>query len=86
MLLFCQAPARHLIKQADVVIVSEKKRSNSPTKIAPMMLVATKGMANKMTDSKMVSKIPVNSADRIDRVQHATGCPCHSVVATKMAR
>ena len=59
----------HLTKQAVDVMVKEKNNNNAPEIIAPKILVATNVIANSITDTKIVPKIPVNKTDKIEQMQ-----------------
>ena len=50
----------HFTKHAVVVKSKEKKNNNAPVMMAPTMLVAAKVIASKITDARMVPKIPAN--------------------------
>ena len=49
-------------KQAVAVTISERNKTNRPTKIAPIMLVAAKVTANRITEVSAVPNIPVKTA------------------------
>ena len=68
-------PASHFARQADVVIINEKKNSSAPAIIAPSTLVATNSIAKSITDVKIVPKIPVSKTGSIEHTQLRTPLP-----------
>ena len=55
--------------QAVVVIMSEKKNNAAPAIIAPIRLVASKVIASKIKDVRMVPKIPARKTGRFEQIQ-----------------
>lgn len=62
---------RHFTRQAVVVKVSDKNSSKAPEIIAPIKLVAAKDIARRITDVKIVPKIPVS---RVGIIPHTQFC------------
>ena len=67
--------ARHFARHAVFVIRSEKKKKRAPTTIAPITLVAANVTVSRITENRIVPKIPIRTAFR--EVQH----PLHSVAS-----
>ena len=62
-------PVLHFTRQTVEVIISEKNNSSAPVIIAPMMLVATNSIASRMTDVRIVPKIPTSKVESGVHVQ-----------------
>lgn len=60
---------RHCEKQATVVTSKEKKASSKPFITAPRTLVTANVMPKRITDVRIVPKIPVNRTGRIEHTQ-----------------
>lgn len=61
----------HFTRQAVDVRSNDKKPSNAPVIIAPIMLVATNSIARSITDNKIVPNIPVRSIVRSGHIHGA---------------
>ena len=61
--------AVHFARQATDVTVSEKNASNAPLIIAPITLPAANAIPKRITDVKIVPRIPVSKAGRIEHTQ-----------------
>lgn len=59
-------PARQRRRQAVLVSCSAKKNRTSPVRTAVRTLVATIPMARRMTEKRIVPRIPARSADRVE--------------------
>lgn len=57
------------MRQAVEVIISEKNRRRAPVIIAPIMLVAAKVIARRITEVRTVPRMPLSSAGRIEQKQ-----------------
>ena len=57
------------IRQATVVMMREKKRRSTPVIIAPITLVAAKGIASKTTDKRTVPRIPARRTGKLLHTQ-----------------
>ena len=56
-----QCPLKQLIRQAIVVIISEKNASNAPVIIAPIMLTPPKSTVMRTSEVSSVPNIPVSN-------------------------
>ena len=57
----------HLTRQASEVSTSTKKKSNTPVRIAPIMLVAAKLTAKRRMAKNTVPKTPISSAVSVEQ-------------------
>ena len=48
-----------------IINISEKKNANSPTIMAPTILVVAKENANKMIEKRMTPKMLVSKTDKV---------------------
>ena len=62
---------RQIARHPAEVSTKAEKASNAPVIIAPIMLVAAKVMANKITETRIVPSAPITNADNAEHVQHA---------------
>lgn len=65
----------HLIRQAAEVRISTKKKSNTPVRIAPIILVAAKLIAKRRIARNIVPKMPMSNAVRAEQ-RHLEAVPC----------
>ena len=60
-----EQPAVHEIRHAIDVIIREKKKIKAPVITAPRILVAAKVIPKRITDARIVPKIPIRTVGRI---------------------
>ena len=60
---------RHFVKHAVEVKIKVKNARSNPVIIAPIMLVAAKVIAKRITENKTVPRTPVKRTERIGHIQ-----------------
>ena len=59
----------HIARQANDITIREKNVSNAPVIIAPIALVAAKGIAKRTSDVRIVPRMPLSKVGSTDDTQ-----------------
>ena len=73
-------------KHAVDVIISEKAANNRPASIAPIALVAGNVTASKITENRIVPRIPAMSVPITERALHGVSKRLNTDVINAIAR
>ena len=73
-------------RQAVAVMISEKKNKSTPVRIAPTILVATNGIANKTTENSTVPTIPLSKEFTVFAVQDAAVASVSNAFTSRIAK